>query len=63
MSDFVKTKRSKVLAIHIEEKEKSLKEKAQPESFYTKDVVFFSYVLNFNFDLSTTSRLAWVMSG
>ena len=37
----VKTKHSKVLAVQIEEKEKSLKEKAQAESFYTEDEVFF----------------------
>ena len=38
----VKTERSEVLAVQIEEKEKSLKEKAQAESFYTEDEVFFS---------------------
>ena len=38
----VKTERSEVLAVQIEEKEKSLEEKAQAESFYTEEEVFFS---------------------
>ena len=38
----IKRERSKVLTLQIEEKEKSLKEKAKAENFYTEEEVFLS---------------------
>ena len=43
----VKTERSNVLAVQIEENGKSLKEKAQAKSFYTEDEAFSAARIHF----------------
>ena len=52
----VKTQRSQVLAVQIKEKEKSLKEKAPAESFYSEDEVF-SFLYQSNIMTSTKTLI------